>query len=868
MVDSRCHSLEDTPSLRKHHASLTSSSRSESSRSSGSVKLTESFATINLSLRDLRSTSHASLTNKSREETHTIRQKENRTQNSASSERGRKRVKQSRGGEKRRRTFQSPASPDRFIPTREYTSGIDSSSTPFRVSKPTILLSPRERFLRRRVPGDDPFLPTTRPCPAFPGQKPIPAHLRQRPHQQPSLALGLVPARGIGQHGLPQASLGTVWDVGGAAVTQSDFSAFNGSRESANRGTTAPSYAARLLPQRTAAEDQRKHESRLALALDIDPTTRVLGTSTPYTQNQASPTSPDYERYAPFVWKDNAWKKGEQDHWPTSARATRETVPPKPFRILDAPYLRDDFYCSTLAYSFTSGILAVGLAQYVYLWSEGTTVNHPAFGDVHPSNYVTSLCFSSEYGGRSILAVGRQSGQLLLWGALDNRVRFDLSHPNSISCVSFKPKTTRRNSERFPGLEIDAEELVAGDDIGNVWYYSVEWPVIQNKWSWSGSMTLLAKISAHTQQVCGLAWSPDERFLATGGNDNVCLLFELEDIIPPSVRDHSPYTSVSPTSSDERSFPAFPRINLGNPPRRLRLFNREHLVTSFLPSWAFQPIPSRGPTHTNQVMSHIGTLISGIGTTVVVAPNRQKHRLPHAAAVKAIAFAPWQPTLLATGGGSNDRAIHFFHSRTGVCLATINVFAQVTSLIWSQTRREIVATFGYAQPDHPFRIAVFAWPSCAQVAVIPWGPYGTTWDGVDRIANSDCGRALWAVGYPGRPRRSFEQEASSPTSATSPSSPTSPTSSRTRSSQRGRETPVSIEGTQAVRPKEKEGGMWCSRTMEEGCIIVASSDQTVKFHEVWTGRRTSFGSSSGLLGGSDILESMEGIDKSGSEVIR
>jgi hypothetical protein len=56
--------------------------------------------------------------------------------------------------------------------------------------------------------------------------------------------------------------------------------------------------------------------------------------------------------------------------------------------------------------------------------------------------------------------------------------------------------------------------------------------------------------------------------------------------------------------------------------------------------------------------------------------------------------------------------------------------------------------------------------------------------------------------------------------------------------------------------------------MEEGCIIVASSDQTVKFHEVWTGRRTSFGSSSGLFGGSDILESMEGIDKSGSEVIR
>jgi hypothetical protein len=63
--------------------------------------------------------------------------------------------------------------------------------------------------------------------------------------------------------------------------------------------------------------------------------------------------------------------------------------------------------------------------------------------------------------------------------------------------------------------------------------------------------------------------------------------------------------------------------------------------------------------------------------------------------------------------------------------------------------------------------------------------------------------------------------------------------------------------------------MWCTRTIEEGCIIVASSDQTVKFHEVWTGRRMGTGSAAcGLFGGSDILEGMEGIEKSGSEVIR
>lgn len=61
--------------------------------------------------------------------------------------------------------------------------------------------------------------------------------------------------------------------------------------------------------------------------------------------------------------------------------------------------------------------------------------------------------------------------------------------------------------------------------------------------------------------------------------------------------------------------------------------------------------------------------------------NLQTFTFYHAAAVKAIAFAPWQPTLVATSGGSNDRQIHFYHTTSGSALAVINVFAQVTSLV-------------------------------------------------------------------------------------------------------------------------------------------------------------------------------------------
>jgi meiosis-specific APC/C activator protein AMA1 len=44
----------------------------------------------------------------------------------------------------------------------------------------------------------------------------------------------------------------------------------------------------------------------------------------------------------------------------------RKAVPVVPFRVLDAPSLRDDYYCSVLAYSDIVKVLAVGLGNTVY----------------------------------------------------------------------------------------------------------------------------------------------------------------------------------------------------------------------------------------------------------------------------------------------------------------------------------------------------------------------------------------------------------------------------------------------------------------------------------------------------------------------
>lgn len=451
--------------------------------------------------------------------------------------------------------------------------------------------------------------------------------------------------------------------------------------------------------------------------------------------------------------------------------------------VLDAPQLRNDYYCSLLAYSHTSRTLAVGLYNRVYLWSETFGVQYPRMELGRRNTYVTSLSFSSTEGGHSILAIGRNDGQVCLWSLYDEETRFQSQQPHAVACLLFKPVITRRPSKHF-GTTASTEELLVGDEAGNVYYYSVEW--MSNEQSaiqgWNGTMDLMAKISVHTQQICGLAWSPDGDYFATGGNDNDCCLFDVKDIL----------TRPDMCSASGPLQALMTGLNLPSNRRSHTMGRNSHGM--------------RGST--DGIASRM-RVIPGHGGVLVISEGRQKHKWHHSAAVKAIAFCPWQRGLIATGGGSNDRAIHFYHTFSGACLATINVQAQVTSLIWSTTRREIAATFGYAQPEHPYRIAVFSWPDCRQVVAIPW--------------SGDI-RALYAIPYPGGPNESTRQ--------------------------RG------------------EGGMWWSRTAEEGCLVVASSDESVKFHEVWSEARKSAGGSLGLLGGSDILESLEGIDKEGAEIIR
>lgn len=511
-----------------------------------------------------------------------------------------------------------------------------------------------------------------------------------------------------------------------------------------------------------------KHDGRLAKALDLDRTTRIRD----YAQESPSSLANRNARKRPFYqldsktsWTGSRWHR-EGAKPADKKEVVERTLPIAPYKVLDAPNLRDDFYCSVLAYSYTAQTLAVGLKDLLYTWSEmqGVVLLNP---NTNPNNaddtWLTSIAFSSTQGCKCILAYGKSNGILNLMSLYDRQIpRFEVQQPVPIACLTWRPTVTMRPSRNphNPGQLVKTEDLVVGDEVGNVYYYAVEWPAtweVTEANSWTGVMVLVARISIHTQQICGLSWSPDGSMLATGGNDNLCLLFSASRILNRSQSD---------------------------------IETEEEVITGL-----------------DGVMRTVS--VARRGRVKTLLPGTEKHRWVHGAAVKAIAFCPWREGLVATGGGSNDKCIHFFHAVSGACLATISVAAQVTSLIWSTTRREICATFGYAQPEHPYRIAVFSWPECKQVAAIPWeGEH----------------RALYAISYPGGPNESWGG---------------------------------------STNGRNGEGGRSLTRTAQEGCIVVAASDESVKFHEVWSAGMKSVRGGEGLLGGSDILEGLEGIDKEG-----
>lgn len=68
----------------------------------------------------------------------------------------------------------------------------------------------------------------------------------------------------------------------------------------------------------------------------------------------------------------------------------------------------------------------------------------------------------------------------------------------------------------------------------------------------------------------------------------------------------------------------------------------------------------------------------------------------HIAAVKAVAWCPWQRNILATGGGTADRTIRIWNAQDGANLQSVDTGSQVCAIQWSNHYKELVSSHGFS----------------------------------------------------------------------------------------------------------------------------------------------------------------------------
>lgn len=106
-----------------------------------------------------------------------------------------------------------------------------------------------------------------------------------------------------------QVSTGAVWNVGGpSAVSDTVIGVSTGRGGILGSGTNAPLYKSAFLDRADPEAEILAYQQRLALALDVDQTDRVLQHS-PTTSRLHSTEHSDMKSHANHVWRDGAWIK-------------------------------------------------------------------------------------------------------------------------------------------------------------------------------------------------------------------------------------------------------------------------------------------------------------------------------------------------------------------------------------------------------------------------------------------------------------------------------------------------------------------------------------------------------------------------------
>ena len=223
----------------------------------------------------------------------------------------------------------------------------------------------------------------------------------------------------------------------------------------------------------------------------------------------------------------------------------------------------------------------------------------------------------------------------------------------------------------------------------------------------AGSVSELCSIEDE-EGIASLSWSQDGCYLAIGDFQGKTHIWDVET--ENRIRSlNNPHSRVGVLSWN--------REILSNGMQSGAIYN--HDVR--LPQSRTSTLTAHNSDIAGLKWSHDGAQLASGGNDNLVniwdarASSPKFTKRDHVAAVKALGWCPWQTNLLATGGGTEDKKIHFWNTGTGAKNATIDTGAQVTGLVWSKCYRELISSHGFAENQ----LIIWKYPTLKKVMELP-----------------------------------------------------------------------------------------------------------------------------------------------------
>ena len=168
-------------------------------------------------------------------------------------------------------------------------------------------------------------------------------------------------------------------------------------------------------------------------------------------------------------------------------------VPKLPYKILDAPSLVDDYYLNLLDWSSSNNV-CIGLDNTVYVWS-ATTNKAYKIHEAQPNCSISSVAWNEL---STCLSIGESDGKIKIYDVEKCKVIRDLGgHTCRAGSISWSGNLLGSGSR---------DRSILTRDVRSTEQY-------------------ITKFVGHKQEICGLKWSPDQKYLASGGNDNKIIIW-------------------------------------------------------------------------------------------------------------------------------------------------------------------------------------------------------------------------------------------------------------------------------------------------------------------------------------------------------